>query len=474
MKTQKILTLVITVVLIASLAGVYFWAIGRDTVAPREDSAPSTLVRLYNREEHDVVEVIFYRDGRRTYARPFHDRFGILRWAYSDAADFDVQLHLSREKARPAWILAAVGIAHENSAELDLAEFGLAPPLITAEAVFDDGSRNTLHLGSRTTDLQFHFAMVEGDSAIYLLNAILGERLLFTVGDMLDLSLPRMPIHNAEYIRITARGAEPIILGLAGDSVSPLAGLLEEVGGEQLVMYAPLAGVPLSHSRFLELVFNPIEGLRLHELAEFFPENLQNFGLDEPVLEFVFRTADREVHLKFGDTFTRGGEEFIYVQDASRPHVFIAESRGIAAIADVTPIQIADRALALVPITDVERVTIAVESAELELVFNHIPGTFDIEPTLGGRPIDHLDARQIFRSIIGLRADADIAPLDLSDLSPELTITHFHHDGSTTELRFFNFNANFLAVSINNGEAIFVTNRLAVARILIAADESTE
>ncbi|MCL1845563.1 MAG: DUF4340 domain-containing protein [Defluviitaleaceae bacterium] len=453
MKAQKILTLSITVFLIAVLAGLYFWRVERSENAPSEEDRPPTSVSLFNREESEVVEVAFYAggaDGVRTYARPFTDDFGMLQWSYfgsyfgshfeanfeanSEAGNFALLSHMIRDKARPTWILSATGIAHENSDGLDLADFGLAPPAVTAEAVFYDGSRNILHLGSQTADLQFYFAMREGDPAIYLINAVLGVRLLYGVCDMLDLSLPVMDINNVEYVRIAARGAEPIVLI---DS--------DENGGGQLIFHTPLEGMPLSHSHFLERIFDPLELMRVRELAELLPENLQTFGLAEPSLEFIFRTRDGEVHLKFGDVF----DGFIYIMDASRPHVFIAEATAALGIIATEPMQIADRSLALVSIEDVAKVTI--EGEEISLEF--IPTESDV-------------TRHAFRQIIGLIADAEIENFT-PPAAPEFTITHHH--GTTTELRFYNYNANFLAVITSvddiSGDSFFATSRLATERI---------
>lgn len=469
MKAQRILTLVITVVLVAGLAGFYFWFAGDEPeeIEPEERSA--TSVTLFDREESEVVEVVFIRGLERTYARPFTDRFGRLQWEYSGGEGFTLLPRHVHDKARPAWILTAMDTAHENAALLDVADFGLANPAIVAEAVFYDGTRNRLHLGSRTADLQFYFLMREGDSAIYLINAVLGERLLYTVGDMLDLALPAMVIDDAEYIRIAVRGAEPIVLGYAGEDFppSPFVDFLEDVGGEQLIMFAPLEGVPLSHSRFIERIFDPMSFVRLRGLAEFMPEDLADFGLADPALEFVFRTPQQEIHLKFGDTFIRGDEEYIYVMDASRPHVFFTNASDAAMVIETTPMQIAERSLALVSITDVERVTVLGENGDefFDLTMNHIPGTFEIEPTLNGTPIEPDDARQAFRMVIGLIAEADIESF-APPAAPELTITHHRTDGPNTELRLYNYNANFLAVSIDGGEAVFVTSRRAVERLV--------
>jgi len=464
-KIQRIFTLSLTAIVIVIMAGLYFWQ-ARQVTEEIAEEIPSTSVALIQREESEVAEISFYSEGVRTFLTPFTDGWGMIQWSYSGAPDYNLLTHLTRDKGRPSWIITAVDTAHENSEELELALFGLEPPAITVESTFHDGSRHTLHLGSQTANLQHYFLMVDDDPAIYLINAILGERLLYTASDMLDMSLPAIRVDEAEYIRIAERDSAPIVLALRGDEFppSPLEGLMQEVGGEQLIMHEPIPGMALSNSRLMESVIHPISQLRLTELAHLHPENLTPYGLDNPLLEFIFRTARMEFHLQFGDTFMRDGEEFIYVKVTDRPHVFIARNDHAASLVGINPLNIADRFLALVNITDVESISIDYENS-LRMVMNHIPDTFDIEPTINGITVDDADFRRAFRDIISLLADAEIEPFTPQG-TPELTITHHRIDNPDTQLRFFNYNANFLAVSIDGGEAIFATNRRAVDRLI--------
>jgi hypothetical protein len=136
---------------------------------------------------------------------------------------------------------------------------------------------------------------------------------------------------------------------------------------------------------------------------------------------------------------------------------------------DVQALQIADRFLALVNISDVEKVTIHHENS-YEIAMNHIFETFEISPTLNGAPADPTDIRNIFRIIISLLADAEIENF-VPQSAPELTITHHRIENADTQIYFYNYNANFLAVSIDGGEAIFATNRRAVHRLIEFLEE---
>ncbi|MCL1843292.1 MAG: DUF4340 domain-containing protein [Defluviitaleaceae bacterium] len=467
-KSQRIFTLTISAIVIALLAGLYFWQI-RDIGEEEEIERPLPIsISLINRAEEEVMEIAFTAGGERTYMRPFTDEAGRLQWAYSGAADYIIDTFRTRDKARPAWLFAAVEIAHENADGVNLSDFGLSPPLLTIEPTFSDGTGHIIKLGSLTADLQHSFLMIDNEPAIYLITAVLAERLKFTSADMLDLSIPFIDIHEADYIRLAERDTAPIVLGLRGEDaeVSPLAGLVPDIGGEHLVMHEPTSGLLLSTSRLMEYVIHPMSQLRLFDgVADVHPEDLSPFGLDNPILEFQFRTPAMELHLFFGNVFTRDGIEFIYVKVADRPHVFYAEAFHAQALFGINPMSVVDRFLALIPIADTESITInspGFSPDSFRLLMNHIHETHDLDsPTINGFVIEESDFRTAFRIIISLLADAEIDPFSPTS-PPETTITFHRINNPDTQLRLYNYNATFLAASIDGDAPRFITSRRAV------------
>ncbi|MCL1862943.1 MAG: DUF4340 domain-containing protein [Defluviitaleaceae bacterium] len=465
-KKQRIANLSITLVVIALMLFAYFWSVRRPIGVPPQ-APPSTAVQLLQRDEGEVVQVMFYTDGSREYMTPFYDELGRIQWAHS--AGFDLNVHAARDKVRSSWLLAATDVAHTDVEGLELSAFGLAPPMLTVESLFDDGSTHTIRLGSATTDYMHFFLMLDDDPAIYLVNAVLGERLQSGVIDMIELALPPIHIEEAIYIRLTEDDSSPVVLAprTADMAAHPLDGLIPDIGGEHLVMHEPFFGLQLSTSRLIEYVMHPMTQFRLLEVAELVPQSLVPFGLDTPVLEFEFITwhGQNDVHLKFGDSFTHDGVELIYVKVADRPHVFVAEREHPASVMGVEPLDIADRFLALIHITDVEAITITAGGREYLLTMNHIPDSFDIEPEVNGRSVDADDFRTVYFHIISLLADADVEPF-LPHGLPEVVITYHRIGIPDFALRFYDYNTNFFAVGGDNGEAMFVTNRRAVERLL--------
>jgi hypothetical protein len=375
---------------------------------------------------------------------------------------------MTREKARHAWALAAIDTTHENTANIFLYDFGFDSSRHTVRISFHDGTIHTLIIGGQTTDRQHFFALFDESPAMYLLTAQTVERLLLQVEDMLDLSLPHMQIQDAEYVRVERNNQPPIVLGIDHEGIleSPLegmAGLLMEVGIEQLVMLEPIAGMTLNNIVMMEEFIMPISQLRLLELANIHPADLGPFGLHDPTLEFAFRTHDAEMHLLFGNTFTYNGVEFIYVKHADRPHVFKSLAAHAAILSNLSPLDIAMRSVALIDITDVEQVVVQGEET-FTMVMNHVPNSHDISPTVNGVLAEARAFRRAYMNIINISADAEIEPFT-PDAEPEFIITYYRINNPNTEIRLYNYNANFLAISLDGGSLEFVTNRRSVALI---------
>jgi hypothetical protein len=473
-KFNRSFNLIVTLIVIALMGWLYFRVV-RPSGEAEDETETFTGITLISRAENEVTEIIFRRGNEQSYVTPLAAER--LEWVYSGAGEYILSPIMVREKARQGWLLHAVDTAHENTDYIEIASFGFDEPVLVMESVFYDGTRHTITLGSQTTDLMHYFVMTDSSDAMYLINTVTAERMLLGVADMIDLSLPHMQLQDVEYIRIAERGLQPIVLGLPDEYTPPppidgLAGLGimgtmgGEAGSEQLIMLEPIPGMLINHGVMAEDLIVPISQLRLLEMESLHPADLSPYGLDDPIIEFVFRTADAEMHLLFGDTFTRNGMEFIYVKDANRPHVFAALAAHAAVITGVGPLDFTMRFIALIGIVDVESITVEAEENFI-MVMNHYEENdrAQINPSVNGWYVEPRAFRQAFTHIISIAADADIAPF-FPTSAPEVIITHYLMDGGQTEIRMYDYNANFLAVSLNGSTPQFVTNRRHIGVIL--------
>jgi len=464
---KRTISMCATLVLIAVMAGLYLW---QQNVERPEEDIPLNLpaiTTLIQRPEREVASVTFHSGGEPYTMVPHTSENGIVTWHWGPAPEFLINTAQSREKVRLAWQFTASDIAHEDTAGLDLALFGLNPPQITLEAEYTDGTSSIIRVGSPTADMRNYFVMIDDDPTMYLLGSIWVTRITTTIEDMIDLRLPRFDVEAAELIKIDQRDTPTIELAVAYgiglvDEEQALSALnLPEF--KFLRMIQPMPGRGLDSSRLELFVIEPLNELRLLDVVSLAPANLAPYGLENPSLEFMYQDPFGEAHLIFGDTFVHEDILHIYVKFADRPHVFRARYTPASVLFDLNLFTFIERFHALVAITDVESITVTSsvnEARNLEMVVNHCDeeGSDDIFPVINGVNVRDSAFRVAYRLLIGLSADGETEPFTPQG-TPEFTIVYHRIAHPDTELRFFAMDSNFYVVSINGEDAWGVTNR---------------
>lgn len=456
--TKRIISMAVVVILIAAMAGVYFL---RPSVDETDASTEHTTNFLAEREESDVVSVRFITEDDDFIMLPHDTGQGIL-WQYQPA-DFVLNPARARDKARPAWHLIAFETAHENTQDVNIADFGFAPPQLTMEVTYTDGTGKNIYIGAQTADMRNHFARVSGSDAIYIIGNMAAQWAMADIGSLLERGL--QPFNaDAEYILIAQRDTPAIELAMGSidDMEDALAALMPAAPfGELLRLVQPMDRA-IDHTRLNMRVLEPLEMFRLGDVVSLAPSDLTPYGLDIPSLEFAYQDMFGETHLLFGDTFmedVNGTEvEFIYVKFADRPHVFRAEFWPVAGLFNLNIFSFIDRFIALPNILGVDRITIAATEASrnLDMVINHI-GESDIAPTINGIPVAESDFRVAYRLLIALMMEGEIEPFTPQG-TPDMTITYHRPEDPDIEIRLFAMGSHLYAVSLDGADAWFVTH----------------
>ena len=473
MNKKRVVSLCIVLLLVLGMAGVYVFH-GNSQPEDEQFTVTTTFVNLIEREEAEVASIAFASAGDISVLLPFSDDDGSLLWLYSSGADYILNPHRTRDKARHFWSLTAVDTAHTDVSGLDLSDFGLSPPALTIDVSFYDGIRSIVRLGGLSPDLRGYFLMIDDDPHMYLISSLVAHNMSLEAGDMLDTSLPVFDFEEARYIRIMHRYS-PLIVFSPGDPnlMAPHLTAPDAPPGWALLMESPMYGLT-PHSLFIsQSVLGPLTSLSIRELIDIHPETLAPFGFDNPFLEFEYHSAQGSVHLVFGDRFMRDDNEYIYVKFADRPHVFAVNIRMIASLMDINTISLVERFITLINIADVYSVNINSTNPDLayHMTINHATdGSGQISPVVNDLSVSDADFRIAYRLLISLSIDATVESFPIQD-EPYLTIMYNFINGSQTEVSFFERDSNFLYVSINGNDIGFVTNRLAVSEALTFLEE---
>jgi len=466
-KTKRAITMTISLVLILALGGIYFWQQQREEPAAEPPPPPQTFEHLVARTANDVTSVTFAHISGESYTmvpagEVMHPMgFPILAWEHTSHPDFILNPEAAHTKANIAWTVTATDVVHENSAEVNLADFGLNPPQLTLQVTYTDNTQTSVYIGSQTSDLMGYFIMVSGDPAIYRIGNAPVSRALLTLENMLCRHMPAIDMH-ATHVRIAQRDTQEIELILSPEAIyNLLQGMFPETPlGHHLVMAQPLEEWELMADALEHHLFNRMEHLRLGPVISLEPTDLAPYGLDNPSMEFFFANIMESVHLLFGDVFMYDDIPHIYVKFADRPHVFKAHYDAMNVLYDFDMFRIINRIVTLIAITDVESVTVTTQDAarDVELVMNHYYPN-GIEPTLNGVEIANARGfRTAYRLLIGISGEGEVEPFTPT-VPPDITITYNKIEGPPTEVRLFAVDNNFYAVSVNGEEAWLVTSR---------------
>ena len=451
---KQAVSLAAAVAVVIVMVGLLFWQRNREPEYEYVPVAPPQFVRIVERAMDEVTKVVFYDHGESLTMVPVTDEYDRVEWTV-EGADFLFNSGATSDKVRAAATLFSMQVVYEDMGEvpdLRLEDFGFGNIVMTAH--YADGTTMNLLVGHATADFSGHFAMVEGEMGLYIISMANTERLRLGVAEMLDFALPVWDATTIEYFFVHEQGREPI------EFEREYHHDFEEL--RWVVMRTPLAGREVWTDSFNHHVLEHFESFMFWDMANIYPDDLAAYGLDAPRLEMIYRAPHGEAHLLFGDVSTREMDDttvsFIYVKFADRPHVFEALYEHARVLFNMNPLRFVARFTALVNIVDVERIDFITPGETFEIYINQEEESATIAPTINGILVEERPFRQVYQLLIGLGIDSEVEAFTPTG-EPIYSVTYTLHEDDDLVLRFFDFDANFLATQVNDDDVWFVTSR---------------
>jgi len=464
-KNQKrVISLGIIIALIAGLGGVYLWQQTREASPTPTDNEITTAatIPLITSPESELTSATFARGEDSYTINAARDNDSSIIWQWEAHPNFILNQQAMRDKMRPTWGLNASSQIFEDATEINLADFGLAPPNLTITSNFADGTTYRLHIGELSVDLRHTHVMLEGSEAIYLIHNHTLQYIGLTLEESLDRRLPFFTF-DMHYMRIARQGQPTIELGMEeAIGMEAFADFMPISEYGVLTMRQPIPLRPLHHPNLMTELLDPLTFLELGEVAALAPVDLTPFGLHDPATLLEIHSLGLEATLLFGNTFLQNGIPYAYVKFHDRPHVFKAAHQPIAAVENIRLFTIIDRHIALHNILDVLEISVTSQdpARNIEMIINHgEPNSFEIAPTINGQPTDPDHFRSLYISLIGISADVEIDQFT-PETDPDFTITFLKTENRSQTLAFFPHDANFYAISVDSEDPWFVTGRL--------------
>lgn len=420
-QTKTLIALgVVLVLLIAAWAtsGLWLGSVGEETttttkpaVDPVFETDIETVGRIEIRNETDEFVLL-----------PEHvtseDKTEMI-WSVQGMEDYPYSSKLLEELANVASLVYASEEITVNETDLD--QFGLATPTATFTVVLESGQTHVIKIGKKLPSGNYDYVMLDNTGRICSLAGRTADRIKQSRLDLLD-KKKVIDVEVADLTRFTFERARDDLRIVAECE------LIGEVGsGNEYLDFSVVEPIVRDGSpENLNKLVQETLLINVDRFVEIDPEDMGQYGLEQPQYAFALDAGSRSVHLSIGDA--ADGSSFYAYSDIV-PAVFTVKRESFTTI-DMRPIEMLDRFVSLTSIWDVSKIEgdLFGETfvAEINMDKDQRATDDEVEFKLDGRDAKIFSEKNrslfsnFYQRIIGILIaglDTDAEPVNTSDAS---------------------------------------------------------
>jgi hypothetical protein len=333
----------------------------------------------------------------------------------------------------------------------DLAEYGLDPPVATAEAALTDGTSRTFYLGNRTPARNTYYLRAEGDPRIYAVWMNHGEHFQWTVDDVRERDFPTVDPQALVSFRLLRREREDIVLRRKAEDEKDIR---FSVGFYEMIKpYRQSYGVDTEDLNTF------LESIPAFRIEEFVADNVNDFspyGLARPAAELYMQDEETTVHLYFGD---QKDDNEVYFRQAGVSSVYTVRSDQLEFLKQ-RAFPLVDKFAFIVNIDDVDRVAVTSPETSIELSMAR-EGEGEEEVTTyfaDGKEVEEDPFKKLYQSFIGLFIEAELEKP--TGQAPEVIMTYHMNKGGQPSftIEYIPHDVDFYEVRVD-GSSEFLMSR---------------
>ena len=336
--------------------------------------------------------------------------------------------------------------------------YGMDSPICTVEALYQDGSRHRLQIGSRSPLEDGYFGMLDDDPGVYLLSTYDAESFLKRLYDYRSPSLFHTLGEDAEYYALTVR---EVLIDLGDAQRLHLTRAADGANGEvhSIQIDKPVTANGDEYA-FYQKVIIPIFSLNGAKLVlvEDNPTDLAQYGLDAPAT-LLLRDDEGQTRLLIGND--QAGRTYLMREGV--PAVLSVKTSALAFL-KLDYSQIMDRLIWIYNIDRVQSLTIA-RAGRTDIL--EVSGGKRF--VLNGSTVEDEKGRAIYRSAISLMYEERVVQTAAHG-QPECVLTLTMLDGTQTSLSLYALNERQLEVARDGVSTGFYTNKSGLRTLLEALE----
>lgn len=456
---KKIIILLAGVVLLGALLGVY--ALSSKNTTEQAENPDDTIVEsqsytLIEKSLEDITSLTIDNGNFLVYL-PSDEGFTVSGYE-------DVYLNQSNVQSvvNTFATLTSSKIVVDNPE--DLSVYGLEVPSAVAIAQYSDGSAVTLNLGSITPDNNYYYAVIDGDTNVYLVDSLIGNRILYSISELIDTNISKISSSTVTYIDIKQKGADEILI-VYDENNSAANENLQKNGLFTLTMQKPLSNVLVYPYNLQSTILNSLSAIYIKDVVEAAPTDLSQYGLAEPNLVVELKDSSSQLRLTAGN-FVNDTDVYVMIND--RPEVFLMDKSAVSSFMDVNIIDFIQKFVAIHTRSSVNNISLQSSFGNLDIALKE-EGDNKIEQIDGANKDmrnsyinNTLVEREEFTNFYELLAGLGFDAIDQEAVATgevECTISYGLTSGEIDKIEFYPYNANFYVAKKGENSSMIVSRQ---------------
>ncbi len=361
----------------------------------------------------------------------------------------------------------------------DLAQYGLDNPLVSALITLDDGSKTQLNIGIKLPVTDGYYAMINDDSAVYVINNDLFNVFNKSQSDMLAIEvLPTISADSIGYVKLTNEDKVTLEMKYNENEPSGFSGFnnWQLLQPYEKVMEGNTYTVLEYLEKFGNLYFNKCIDYNVDDLAQ--------YGLENPsriiYLEYVENLENNDnagempthtLELQLGNT-NEDGDYYARTSDSNSVHIL---SKGfITDLIEVDAFTLLEKGLTSINIDTVESMEVRSGQEEYLMEIKRDTTATEEDDEVATYYIDNIEIEEdkfktIYQRIIKARGEKLLAEDYVHNETDEplLWIT-FHRNtkkDQTVDVKYYVYDNSYCVADIN-GDMIYITDRRTVEEVI--------
>ena len=271
------------------------------TEEPITEAAPIQPIVLVDKNKDDLSSVVFVNGDTTTVILPWIDEKSGNRVSWQAGGYETVNLNPSAMEGMIVPVYSLIPEKQVSPSDDNLPEYGLDQPGVIVTGRYYDGSEATLYVGALTPARDCYYIKMAGVPGVFLLRKSIGEKLFYTVNDMVYKAMPFINYDSVPYV--FAKHRDHFEFDILYSEEEP------------------------ETKEKIDTILHYIQEFTFYKAVEVLPRDLTPFGLYEPAYTFFLLDEwGNELCLHIGGD---ADDDLFFIIATDRPVVFTIEKEKI-------------------------------------------------------------------------------------------------------------------------------------------------